>query len=659
MFVNVAKQNSGCSATLSQLWANLINHRWLLSGALTLAAVAGCGGTSTEAERMDDSVITTAESSIPEDTAPSALPSSAEDPANTRAPESTKPTDTILATVPAATSATGGEPVVGASLPIDPTTSARIVSYRNGFVHLRSNDGGGVVVHVSDDGSTWQEIESQPQLTGYPQAFSNGERIVALLYPADGRALPTPWVSDDGGATWTALPLPPMDPSTSEFAMSDFYAESVAISDTRIVVAGIMNQRIDWVAYSKTVLQEADHGNVTNENGYPEEWTVSFEDGFEFTVDLLAAGLPEPSPPNSATLFTHDGATWREPGEVRLSPSGTRSPTVAAGPAGFVMVTGDQALASADGVNWKPNPLPALSSMSYGYALVGGPLGYVLVGDDALYHSRDGIEWVVVHEFDDLDPPGSMTQPAWNPSAGGAGFVIPVIDGMGSTPAVRYFWSPDGIEWSERSVPSDVQSVDSSVSDHMLLVVPFEPDAATSMPSLPTNDSDLAAAIARAFYTAQIIEPGGDRVVWRPWVAESEATCIGDELVQAMGAPRIRELSFGAFPFHLLGYGLSFPIDLDDANVIVEVLRGCSPSWEMLMITSVTQGAEYISENSARCVQGALDDEAAAEIFAIELARPYDDESSAGNSDLSHLGPMVEAFVECLTPQELNALDFD
>ncbi len=126
-----------------------------------------------------------------------------------------------------------------------------------------------------------------------------------------------------------------------------------------------------------------------------------------------------------------------------------------------------------------------------------------------------------------------------------------------------------------------------------------------------------------------------------------------------MGGDRLRELRFGAFPFTLLGYGLSLPIELDEATMIAAAMRSCSPSWELLMITSATQGTDRISDASASCVQSALDDDVAAEIFAIELARPYDDAPGAGGPDLSHLDPMIAAFEACLTPQELNAIDWD
>jgi hypothetical protein len=310
-------------------------------------------------------------------------------------------------------------------------------------------------------------------------------------------------------------------------------------------------------------------------------------------------------------------------------------------------------------MTWDAHPVPDPGSFGFGFSLVAGPLGYVLVGTEVLYHSLDGVAWTDVYEFDDLDPSQTSTQPATNPSAGGAGFVVPNLDGKGTKPMGRFLWSANGIDWSEQPLPAGVEFVDSAVNSSTALVVPFlATDPTASMPTLPANDAELVGVITRAFHGDEIVDPDG-RVVWKSQVDEQQATCIADQLVQEVGADRLRELRFGAFPFTLLGYGLSLPIELDEATVIVGVLRSCSPSWELLMITSATQGSDEISDESASCVQSALDDDVAAEIFAIELARPYDDTPSSGGPDLSHLGPMVAAFEDCLTPQELNAIDWN
>ena len=612
----------------------------LLVLAFGLAATACEGGTS-------DTVATTDEDRSIDSTA---VPDTTTPP-TTSAPEST----TSIA--PTATSATEG-PVVAEAAPFDPAASAaRIVAFGDSYVRVRSNDGV-VTVSASDDGLSWSDIESQPELTGLPyELTSNGERIALLVHPGGPGVQPTPWVSGDGGATWASLPLPPMTSTTTEHITTEFNISSIAMSGPATVLVGQVQERVDWVAYSEDVLG-ANHGNVTGEGGFPQEWTVTFEDGFELTLDLATAGLPMTMPPDTATVLTHDGVNWLAPTELPLTGPDLSGPPVVSGPAGFMILAGAQAQVSTDGTTWVAHPVPDPGSFGFGFALVAGPLGYVLIGTDVLYHSLDGVAWTDVHEFEDLDPPQTTSPPATNPSAGGPGFVVPILDGMGSAPTARYLWSANGIDWSEHPLPSGVEFVDSAVSSSTALVVPsLAPDRTASMATLPADDADLVAVIARAFHGAEILDPGG-RVVWKSRVDEQQAACIGEQLVEEVGADQLRELRFGTFPFTLLGYGLSLPIELDEATAIVGVLRACSPSWELLMITSATQGTDEISDASASCVQAALDDDVAAEIFAIELARPYDDAPSAGGPDLSHLEPMVAAFEACLTPQELNAVDW-
>jgi hypothetical protein len=97
----------------------------------------------------------------------------------------------------------------------------------------------------------------------------------------------------------------------------------------------------------------------------------------------------------------------------------------------------------------------------------------VLIGNTTLQHSLDGVSWTEVHEFEDLEPPGVGSPPAMNPAGGGAGFVVPVIDGSSVAPVARYFWSADGITWSEHSLPGDVEFLDSAVSDDIGMVIPL------------------------------------------------------------------------------------------------------------------------------------------------------------------------------------------
>jgi hypothetical protein len=194
-----------------------------------------------------------------------------------------------------------------------------------------------------------------------------------------------------------------------------------------------------------------------------------------------------------------------------------------------------------------------------------------------------------------------------------------------------------------------------AVSDDTVLVVPVARAALTSsMPTMPSDDEGLRATVADAFFP-----PMPPPEPWRTWVTESEADCIATGVIDRLGADRVREIRFGLFPWSLLGYGLSLPIDVEDAEPIVETFVECTPSWELLAITSATQGTEYISESSTRCVADALDDTIAREVFVIELARPYDDPGADDPGNLDHLEEIVAAYEQCLTEQELRAIDWD
>jgi hypothetical protein len=108
----------------------------------------------------------------------------------------------------------------------------------------------------------------------------------------------------------------------------------------------------------------------------------------------------------------------------------------------------------------------------------------------------------------------------------------------------------------------------------------------------------------------------------------------------------------------LLGYGIGLPIEAADAEAIVAVFEQCTPNWELLMITSITEGADQISRDSADCVAETLDNDVARNIFVSELARD-DQQPNAPPDALDYLATMIDAMESCLTTTELNALDFN
>lgn len=560
--------------------------------------------------------------------------------------------------------------VVTAGVPMSDFNQApHIASLGDGFVKVQRAVDGVVGVSTSDDGQTWRDIESDLEVAFIETIGSDGHRIVVIGYDASGEQA-TPWISVDGGSTWTALALPEAEEPVAEFVTASRSVETVAVAADRILMVGRESSRVDWRAYSISVLGQ-DHGSPRGEGGDPNSWTVSFEDGFEVTVDMNALGLPADQMfPAAATVFVHNGTEWLRR-QSQWFDGGLGGFEIAVGPAGFVSIVrsgsingpptnqGFEAQVSLDGAVWQAHALPAELNLT-GASVIGGPLGYVAIGNEGLYHSLDGAEWTKVHAFEDLDPSAMMSPPASRPSAGIAGFVVPVIDGVGATPTARLFWSRDGTAWSEDQLPGEVQGFATAVSTRLALVVPFVAgDPTESMPTLPADDADLTDVLAGAFHTDEPFTTEGGIARWTSWVSKSEALCISEGLIDALGGDRLRELRVGVFPWSLLGYGLVLPIELDDAQRMVETFRACSPDWELLMITTLTSGTEIMSERSARCVQLALDDDIAEEIFVIELARPYDDEPTAAGPDLSHLESAIGILEECLTDQELNAIDFD
>jgi hypothetical protein len=204
------------------------------------------------------------------------------------------------------------------------------------------------------------------------------------------------------------------------------------------------------------------------------------------------------------------------------------------------------------------------------------------------------------------------------------------------------------------------------------ITVQSEPSVGPTPPSLPSGDDGLALAIADSFCSTFVtVQPDGEREerAPRPVLPADEATCIGEGLVDDLGAERARESGLGTFPWSVLGFGLSNnmgdrpgnrEIDRDQAEAIADTFRGCSESWELLLIQSVTEGADGISDESARCVSDELPDDTSEEMLVGELDRAYDDPSQPGATPFGELiQPLIDAFDECLTGSEQERLDFN
>ena len=185
---------------------------------------------------------------------------------------------------------------------------------------------------------------------------------------------------------------------------------------------------------------------------------------------------------------------------------------------------------------------------------------------------------------------------------------------------------------------------------------------------LPDGDEALASAIADMFCSPEwtFVEPDGTErtATSRTVLPADDAVCIGDQIVEVLGADRSKELWFGVGPWHLLGFALSnnayeLQIERPEAESIVDVFVECSDQWKLLLTLSVTEGADKISDNSADCVADLLTDDDARLILIGEIDRAYDDPSQPDAQPFPELlEPLLAAYDECLSPTEFRQVKF-
>jgi hypothetical protein len=183
-------------------------------------------------------------------------------------------------------------------------------------------------------------------------------------------------------------------------------------------------------------------------------------------------------------------------------------------------------------------------------------------------------------------------------------------------------------------------------------------------PTLPEGDAALVAAVASSFCSvfATTFPDGTERTSRAPVVTQKEAACIGRTLVDRLGAARVRSLGLGLGPWSTLGIGITMSnqIERSEAERIVDTFTTCSKSWKLLLITSVTQGADEISDKSAQCISEQISDDTTRTIFVGEIDRAYDDPSQPDAEPYPQLvEALVAAFDKCLTPTEQTAMDWD
>lgn len=194
------------------------------------------------------------------------------------------------------------------------------------------------------------------------------------------------------------------------------------------------------------------------------------------------------------------------------------------------------------------------------------------------------------------------------------------------------------------------------------ITISADSGAASARPTVPEGDAALVAAVAGTYcsvFTAKLPD-GTKRSSPRTQVTAQEATCIGEKLVERLGATRVRSLGLGLGPWSTLGFALSNQIDRAESERIVDTFKTCTKAWKLLLITSVTQGADEISDQSARCISEQVSDDLARTIFIGEIDRAYDDPSQPNAQPYPQLvEPLVAAFDKCLTPSEQDAMDWD
>ncbi len=515
---------------------------------------------------------------------------------------------------------------------------------------------GKLAIGTSTDGLTWTTTISVTSLSVVGALAADGSTLVIAGPGTDPGAKLMILRSDDAGATWRQSPLVMPTAPTFRYASWEANVGRVAIFHGIVLVTGVLYMNVDWSTYAKDTLG-ADHGSVHGVGWDGTTITVTFVDGFKIARNSADLGL-------APTALDPVGAVWRGEGDAweRVSPLADASllglpPTIATGPDGFGLVTQApaatpsfevryQLLRSVDGRSWSTTPLPDGLAGSGNVRLAGGAHGFLVVGESIWFHSPDGTVWGAVSGGTGQGP---IITPASPPVGGGRGYAVPVLQPESSS--VR--WSFDGKLWASMALPLETQDVAVAVSSTLILIEPRVPGPAPApQQTLPSDPVAFAQAVASAFYRSDVpTNPDGSTFVWRPAVTEPEASCIASGLITKLGEARVRELGIGSSVWHLLGFALSHQLAKDEAAVIVGVFRSCSPTWELLMILGVTQGANYISQSSAECTSKKLNDSTAQDIFIKELERTA--------PDLGHLQPLQTALKKCLTDQELQALDWN
>ena len=179
---------------------------------------------------------------------------------------------------------------------------------------------------------------------------------------------------------------------------------------------------------------------------------------------------------------------------------------------------------------------------------------------------------------------------------------------------------------------SDSSSAGSpAVADCSPQIVTWELAAdGSSTPVPPDGDEALVAAVAKTFCSTEwtAVYPDGTEssMPARAVLPGEDSACIADRLVASLGAARVQEFGLGVGPWSVLGFGLGNNFggrqtSRAEAELVVEAFTACSDRWKLLLIRSVTEGADQIGDQSAACVDEKLDEDDAKEMLIGELDR--------------------------------------
>lgn len=209
----------------------------------------------------------------------------------------------------------------------------------------------------------------------------------------------------------------------------------------------------------------------------------------------------------------------------------------------------------------------------------------------------------------------------------------------------------------------------SSVCEPQEVVYEAGADGVPVAPTVATDDDAFAEAIASMFCSPswRMTFADGPQQTFspRPVLTQQEALCIGDRIVEELGVSRASELRFAMMPWHLLSFALvnnrpPQAIDRSESETIAGVFEECSEAWKLLFMLSITEGTDRISEASAQCASDELADDDARSILVGEIDRAYDDPSQPDAESFADLvQPLIAAFEQCLSPDELGALDWN